>query len=75
MKIEKMVGKMKKWSSMTNSGSSSSVKKVFWNDAVTTAIKSFELRDIQEEIEKKVKINPISTAHYKLMLKPSLYLC
>ena len=49
--------------------------KIFWNDVVATDIKSFELGDIQEEIENKVKINPVSTTHHKLMLKPSLYLC
>ena len=66
---------MKKWSWTIDSGSSSSVKKIFWNDVLTTDIKSFELGDIQEEIEKKVKINPISATRYKLMLKPSLHLC
>ena len=49
--------------------------KIFWNDVVATDIKSFELGDIQEEIENKVKINPVSTTHHKLILKPSFYLC
>ena len=48
-------------------------KKILLDDLVTTDIKSFELGNIQEEIKKNIKINPVSMTHCKLMLKPSMY--